>query len=315
MWGGVVLWGMEKEQAGKAGPVLLGVYETVLYVDDLRAADGFYGGVLGLRQIRESVDLTAGRDPIVCPTRDHVLLACGTSDPGADRNPGDYQLVMITRNAAGGVFVATGDVDGDGCSPFDPRPLPVAVPAGCELAVHPLDGTIVLAREGIPGLVHLRRETGGAWIVMETITPPGCGQPTSPQFDNKGRLVYCCDGVVNILERGASGGWVPKRDSRWSGFAGGRFFELSRGRHGLSEWEGTPGDFSVNAEEEARLTRGHGAPDCPADFNQDGFVDFFDYDAYLAGFQSGALRADFNLDGFLDFFDYADFVAAFEAGC
>ena len=53
---------------------------------------------------------------------------------------------------------------------------------------------------------------------------------------------------------------------------------------------------------------------CPVDFNRDGFVDFFDYDAYLAGFQSGALRADFNLDGFLDFFDYLGFAQAFEAG-
>ena len=41
-------------------PTLTGIYETILYVDDLRAADAFYGGVLGLKQIRESADLLDG---------------------------------------------------------------------------------------------------------------------------------------------------------------------------------------------------------------------------------------------------------------
>ena len=57
---------------------------------------------------------------------------------------------------------------------------------------------------------------------------------------------------------------------------------------------------------------------CPADFNRDGFLDFFDYDAFTACFEGGPCNggtADFNADGFVDFFDYDDFVAAFEAGC
>jgi hypothetical protein len=58
---------------------------------------------------------------------------------------------------------------------------------------------------------------------------------------------------------------------------------------------------------------------CPsADFNGDDFVDFFDYDDYVACFENGCgadgLDADFNNDGFVDFFDYDDFVYAFE-GC
>ena len=57
---------------------------------------------------------------------------------------------------------------------------------------------------------------------------------------------------------------------------------------------------------------------CPsADFNGDGFTDFFDYGDYVECFegtcQPGA-DADFNGDGFVDFFDYSDFVFAFE-GC
>ena len=58
---------------------------------------------------------------------------------------------------------------------------------------------------------------------------------------------------------------------------------------------------------------------CPADFNGDGFLDFFDYADFTACFEAGAcppgLTADFNGDRFVDFFDYADFVAAFEVGC
>lgn len=60
---------------------------------------------------------------------------------------------------------------------------------------------------------------------------------------------------------------------------------------------------------------------CPADFNADGFLDFFDYADFVACFEGtqcpdpDPLAADFNADGFVDFFDYADFVEALETGC
>jgi hypothetical protein len=62
-------------------------------------------------------------------------------------------------------------------------------------------------------------------------------------------------------------------------------------------------------------------PACPADFNADGFLDFFDYADFVSCFEGDAcnnpdpLAADFNRDGFVDFFDYADYVLAFETGC
>lgn len=56
-----------------------------------------------------------------------------------------------------------------------------------------------------------------------------------------------------------------------------------------------------------------------ADFNTDGFIDFFDYDAFVSCFEGGSCPAgadaDFNTDGFADFFDYGAFVEAFESGC
>ena len=60
-------------------------------------------------------------------------------------------------------------------------------------------------------------------------------------------------------------------------------------------------------------------PGCPADFNTDGFVDFFDYADFVECFEGGRCpdgrSGDFNHDDFADFFDYLDFVDAFEAGC
>lgn len=58
---------------------------------------------------------------------------------------------------------------------------------------------------------------------------------------------------------------------------------------------------------------------CPADFNGDGFVDFFDYDDFVTCFEGGPCppgrNPDMNFDGFVDFFDFDDFVQAFEQGC
>ncbi len=58
---------------------------------------------------------------------------------------------------------------------------------------------------------------------------------------------------------------------------------------------------------------------CPADFNGDTAVDFFDYDDFVTCFEGGTCppgtTADFNNDTAVDFFDYDDFVMAFEAGC
>ncbi|MEK6701309.1 MAG: glycoside hydrolase family 16 protein [Planctomycetota bacterium] len=58
---------------------------------------------------------------------------------------------------------------------------------------------------------------------------------------------------------------------------------------------------------------------CPADFNQDFAVDFFDYDEFVTCFEGGSCppgtSADFDADGTTDFFDYDGFVLAFEQGC
>ncbi len=54
---------------------------------------------------------------------------------------------------------------------------------------------------------------------------------------------------------------------------------------------------------------------CPADFNEDGSVDFFDYLDFVDAFSLAVPEADFNHDSAIDFFDYLDFVDAFSIGC
>jgi hypothetical protein len=58
---------------------------------------------------------------------------------------------------------------------------------------------------------------------------------------------------------------------------------------------------------------------CSADINRDGFLDFFDYDAYIACYEGVEcpqdVTADFNRDGFVDPFDLYAFDAVYQAGC
>lgn len=54
---------------------------------------------------------------------------------------------------------------------------------------------------------------------------------------------------------------------------------------------------------------------CPGDFNDDGFLTFEDFDAFVSAFEGGFIESDFNDDGFLTFEDFDAFVVAFELGC
>ncbi|QOJ00262.1 MAG: hypothetical protein HRU70_07075 [Phycisphaeraceae bacterium] len=74
----------------------------------------------------------------------------------------------------------------------------------------------------------------------------------------------------------------------------------------------TAAELGLTAD--ATLTA-RGTPHCPADFNNDGFVDCFDHEAFIEAFEAGSPRADFNRDAFIDFFDVQDFASAFDAGC
>ncbi len=54
---------------------------------------------------------------------------------------------------------------------------------------------------------------------------------------------------------------------------------------------------------------------CAADFNNDGFVNGDDYDAFASAFDAGTSAGDFNHDGFVNGDDYDLFAEHFDAGC
>jgi hypothetical protein len=90
-----------------------------------------------------------------------------------------------------------------------------------------------------------------------------------------------------------------------------------------AECAGAGGSWS-GAQTTCADSNGNGQADicespCAADFNGDGFLDFFDFDEFVVCFEGGSCppgkSADFNQDGFADFFDYDEFIGAFETGC
>jgi hypothetical protein len=83
------------------------------------------------------------------------------------------------------------------------------------------------------------------------------------------------------------------------------------------------GDFSghlASPAEELRLLDADGRvvafiAACPADFDESGFLDTDDFDAFVTAFELGEDAADFDKSGFVDTDDFDNFVRAFELGC
>lgn len=70
--------------------------------------------------------------------------------------------------------------------------------------------------------------------------------------------------------------------------------------------------------EQASDSNGDGIPDqcgCPADWNNDGQLDFFDVQAFIGAFALHDPAADLNDDGLYNFFDIQEFLSLFSSGC
>lgn len=57
------------------------------------------------------------------------------------------------------------------------------------------------------------------------------------------------------------------------------------------------------------------APDCPADLNGDGELNFFDLSDFLALYNAQDAGADLNSDGLWNFFDVSNYLSQYNAGC
>ncbi|MEK6703782.1 MAG: hypothetical protein AABZ53_16100 [Planctomycetota bacterium] len=186
--------------------------------------------------------------------------------------------------------------------------------------IHPGEHKPFITSTGSPGVMRInvdpasgRLVNGGIIAVNELVRPTGL------QIGDNGHLFVLCDGSVREFEQGASGGWMLSPASAFAHHrsilsAGGLFMLRSRTNYDPAQHD-NPGWLDIPGGEDV-LT---GVLDCPADFNLDGAVDFFDYDDYVRCFEGQACPrgrdADFNDDGTVDFFDYDAFVVAFEEGC
>ena len=67
----------------------------------------------------------------------------------------------------------------------------------------------------------------------------------------------------------------------------------------------------------AWMVRAQGVPasSCPADYNSDGMINFFDVSAFLADFSGEVTTSDLNNDGDFNFFDVSLFLTLFSNGC
>jgi hypothetical protein len=121
--------------------------------------------------------------------------------------------------------------------------------------------------------------------------------------------------------------WASPNRALYLGTGAGVYYSLNNGASWQKDGTDLPnvniGDLAIDTVRRTltAATYGRGvwrtplAAACPADYNDDGFIDFSDFDDFVTAFESGDPAADFNNDGFLDFTDFDDFVSAFEAGC
>jgi CubicO group peptidase (beta-lactamase class C family) len=191
-------------------------------------------------------------------------------------------------------------------SPTNPR-----IAGGCESTAAEFARMMEMLRTG--GLHNGRRVLSerGVETLLTRQTPVGIPIEGSPlpgvsdygvgiwldQRDAEGNL-------IGAIAGGARGfcSWIDLDD----GVTGVVATDLTRFNN-IEQWQ-----YLVRAEVERAVRN---PLPCPADFNRDGFADFFDYDDYVLAFETGDPSADVNLDDFIDFFDYDLFVEAFEFGC
>ncbi len=118
------------------------------------------------------------------------------------------------------------------------------------------------------------------------------------------------------------------KNGQWSEVAGGvtqpnseengnpPIYHLRTVSNSTGDWLYAMGNFMVaDGQFSPKVARYGRCRPCPADFNNDGTFDFFDYLDFVQAFSSNEPAADFNHDAIIDFFDYLDFVAAFSDGC
>jgi hypothetical protein len=238
----------------------------------------------------------------------------------APAGPIDAMAYRDTNDALFSLSLATGALT-QYATPVLPGSPTVSfpLPSGVEILGEPSmavgsDGSVFLTGDGGSSIFRLMFNAGtGQFDLAETIEQASIVSPRSLRVDADGRLAFTSDGIIRQLAF-VGGAWVEASDAGLGGRRG-IALALSTDRDNYDPAFSTE-EEDINILPEAQPG---GTPDCGADFNLDGQVDFFDYLAYVECYEHERCprfrTPDFNADGFVDFFDYDAFVEVFETGC
>jgi hypothetical protein len=232
----------------------------------------------------EGVTLTLGNEALIASNaRGTLLIAAGLQGPGVDF--GNGQALYLVRNGAMTLIARSS-------------------------AGFPLDHSNILNSR----CVNARDEVGIVTQYEAILYKPGYGtvrvarngEAANPDLGLRGNYTQVLPFLGTVFGRTRDSGGdsigITNLSEEGRLFAFGNLFDPNN-RVG--------GAFAATFE--------FSGPGCPADFNMDGFADFFDYADFVECFEGGRCPdgkpADFNDDGIADFFDYLGFVEVFEAGC
>ena len=202
------------------------------------------------------------------------------AQPGADHSPVGTRCWITDERAGSGIGIY--DVDGGATTLTSPRFSAIARPGDATVSYWRWYSNNQGSRPNTNTMpISISNNDGATWTTLEYVS------------DNAGAWTFKSFRVADFL--------TPTATMRL------RFIARD-----------TTGSIVEAAIDDVRCDIA-GCPADPADFNGDGFVDFFDYDDYVQCYESNACQpgqsADFNADGFVDFFDYDAFVALYESGC
>lgn len=248
-----------------------------------------------------------------------VMLVGDRDEPAGGRS--GVGAAYVLRRGAGGVWAQEARLDAGVASP--------GMQFGGSLALRG-DLAVIGARnersagvEGGAAYIFERRD--GAWVRTARLLPDR--QTPAGEF---GRSVALDGGTIVVgagadgrVATGAGAAYVyQRRAETWElveALAPGSLERFDGFGSAVAASGGTilasaPLDDSAGAN--AGLVRVFGGPGpCVADANRDGFVDGFDYAAFVEAYEAGEASADVDGDGAVDDRDYAGFVGAFESGC
>jgi hypothetical protein len=286
-------------------------------------------------RFRLIASLPSGEFGPLTTTRQGDLVALGDGSVRKYRLAGDGSVRLLQQanipyvtnaiavdDATDDLFVLARDrrrllryTDANLLLPASDYPLPTSIILGgdCSMSVDPVDGRLWITSEGSGAAFEISRAATHDGITHSSTVPlTPYPNPRSLRFDDRGIMRFISGGLVRALKQDpASGRYLPDPTAPLADTPASGFLDIPTSRnnhnpakHDVPGWNDTPQPRDLDE-----------LPDCPADFNGDNQVDFFDYLDFVAALDSENYDADVNFDLTLDFFDYLDFVAWYSRGC